>query len=44
MWSQEDIFNTKELEDWITRAKKVNNNLEFMCEPKFDGASLNLIL
>ena len=43
MWSQEDIFNTKELEDWITRAKKVNNNLEFMCEPKFDGASLNLI-
>ena len=43
MWSQEDIFNTKELEDWITRAKKVNTNLEFYCEPKFDGASLNLI-
>ena len=43
MWSQEDIFNTKELEDWITRAKKVNSNLEFYCEPKFDGASLNLI-
>jgi len=43
MWSQEDVFNTKELEDWITRAKKVNTNLEFYCEPKFDGASLNLI-
>ncbi len=43
MWSQEDVFNTKELEDWINRAKKVNNNLEFYCEPKFDGASLNLI-
>ena len=43
MWSQEDVFNTDELIDWINRAKKVNTNLEFMCEPKFDGASLNLI-
>ncbi|NVJ52785.1 MAG: NAD-dependent DNA ligase LigA [Campylobacteraceae bacterium] len=43
MWSQEDVFNTQELTDWINRAKKVNTNLEFMCEPKFDGASLNLI-
>jgi DNA ligase (NAD+) len=43
MWSQEDVFNTKELEDWINRAKKVNEKLEFYCEPKFDGASLNLI-
>ncbi len=43
MWSQEDVFNTEELGDWINRAKKVNTNLEFMCEPKFDGASLNLI-
>ncbi|WP_419764698.1 MAG: NAD-dependent DNA ligase LigA [Arcobacter sp.] len=43
MWSQEDVFNTQELEDWIKRAKKVNTNLEFYCEPKFDGASLNLI-
>ncbi|WP_072680276.1 NAD-dependent DNA ligase LigA [Arcobacter sp. LA11] len=43
MWSQEDVFDTEELIDWINRAKKVNTNLEFMCEPKFDGASLNLI-
>ena len=43
MWSQEDVFNTTELEDWIKRAHKVNTNLEFYCEPKFDGASLNLI-
>ncbi|PLY05814.1 MAG: DNA ligase (NAD(+)) LigA [Arcobacter sp.] len=43
MWSQEDVFNTEELEDWINRAKKVNTNLQFYCEPKFDGASLNLI-
>ena len=45
MWSQEDIFNTKELEDWIKRASKVIElkNMSFVCEPKFDGASLNLI-
>ena len=43
MWSQEDIFNTRELEDWIKRASKVAENMTFICEPKFDGASLNII-
>lgn len=43
MWSQEDVFNTEELNDWIKRAQKVESNLSFICEPKFDGASLNLI-
>ncbi len=43
MWSQEDIFDTDELEDWIKRASKVVENMSFVCEPKFDGASLNLI-
>jgi len=43
MWSQEDIFNTKELENWTKRALKVSENLEFFCQPKFDGVSLNLI-
>lgn len=45
MWSQEDIFDTQELEDWIKRANKVvdTSNTSFICEPKFDGASLNLI-
>ena len=43
MWSQEDIFNTEELEDWIKRANKVADNMAFVCEPKFDGASLNII-
>ena len=37
------VFNTEELEDWIKRASKVNTNLEFFCQPKFDGASLNII-
>ncbi len=43
MWSQEDIFDTHELEDWIKRAGKVAENMTFICEPKFDGASLNII-
>ncbi len=45
MWSQEDIFNDDELEDWIKRASKVINisKTALVCEPKFDGASLNLI-
>jgi DNA ligase (NAD+) len=43
MWSQEDIFDTSELEDWIKRAKKVVDEITFVCEPKFDGASLNII-
>ncbi|MEN5386802.1 NAD-dependent DNA ligase LigA [Aliarcobacter skirrowii] len=43
MWSQEDIFDTKELEDWIKRALKAGDELEFFIQPKFDGASLNLI-
>jgi DNA ligase (NAD+) len=45
MWSQEDIFSTDELEDWIKRASKVvdKHHMTFVCEPKFDGASLNII-
>lgn len=43
MWSQEDVFNHEELTDWANRARKVHSELEFYCEPKFDGASLNLI-
>ncbi len=43
MWSQEDVFDFEELKNWIERAKKVESNITFFCEPKFDGASLNLI-
>ena len=43
MWSQEDIFDNKELEDWIVRASKVEKEFDFFIQPKFDGASLNLI-
>lgn len=43
MWSMEDVFSVEELDVWIERIKKVKENFTFYCEPKFDGASLNLI-
>ncbi len=45
MWSQEDVFDCQELKNWINRASKIVdvNKTKFLCEPKFDGASLNLI-
>lgn len=43
MYSLEDVFNNKELVSWIGRAQKYEQSLDFFCEPKFDGASLNLI-
>lgn len=43
MWSMEDVFSDDELLSWIQRAKKKVNDFSFYCEPKFDGASLNLI-
>ncbi len=43
MWSMEDVFNKNELIDWINRVKKLASVDRFYIEPKFDGASLNLI-
>jgi len=43
MWSLEDVFNFEELTNWIKRIKKIDKNITFYCEPKYDGASLNLI-
>jgi DNA ligase (NAD+) len=43
MWSLEDLFDHKELLLWIERANKQGKVTNFVCEPKFDGASLNLI-
>lgn len=40
MWSMEDIFNFDELESWAKRARCESG---FFIEPKFDGASLNLL-
>ena len=43
MWSLEDLFNREELETWVNRITKGYGDVRFYCEPKFDGASLNLI-
>ncbi|MEA3315807.1 MAG: NAD-dependent DNA ligase LigA [Campylobacterota bacterium] len=43
MFSQEDIFNIEELKNWQSRIEKDITDIEYLCEPKFDGASLNLI-
>ncbi len=43
MWSMEDVFDERDLDAWIERVKKVKESFTFYCEPKFDGASLNLI-
>ena len=43
MWSMEDVFDEKELIEWVERVFKNSGKTEFYCEPKFDGASLNLI-
>ncbi len=43
MWSMEDVFNEKDLEEWLARVEKTTPVKEYYIEPKFDGASLNLI-
>ena len=43
MWSLEDIFDSAGLEKWLTKTYKLDKNISFYCEPKFDGASLNLV-
>jgi len=43
MWSMEDIFNEQELNEWINRVQKTIQIDKFYIEPKFDGASLNII-
>lgn len=43
MYSLEDIFDEEELHDWVGRVHKTSTAVQFVCEPKFDGASLNLV-
>ncbi|AWI34253.1 NAD-dependent DNA ligase LigA [Helicobacter apodemus] len=42
MWSLDDVFTLQELQEWIQRVGK-GENLAFSVDPKFDGASLNLL-
>ncbi|BBG65455.1 DNA ligase [Hydrogenimonas sp.] len=43
MWSMEDVFDRKEFEEWMERIAKDFPDERYYVEPKFDGASLNLI-
>jgi len=43
MWSMEDIFDIHGLKTWFERIHRNVDGAEFFCEPKFDGASLNLL-
>lgn len=43
MWSLEDIFNSEDLQKWLDKVHKLSDCISFYCEPKYDGASLNLI-
>ncbi len=43
MWSMEDVFSLDEMREWLQRVEKSVEGASFICEPKFDGASLNLI-
>jgi DNA ligase (NAD+) len=45
MWSMEDVFKKQDFLDWVGRVKKIlgHDDFSFYVEPKFDGASLNLV-
>jgi len=43
MWSMEDVFNTDEVKEWLDRTVKNVGECTYFCEPKFDGASMNLL-
>ncbi|WP_456402634.1 NAD-dependent DNA ligase LigA [Hydrogenimonas sp.] len=43
MWSMEDVFDEREFEEWMERIAKNFPDERYYVEPKFDGASLNLI-
>ncbi len=43
MWSMEDVFDRNEVVEWLERVEKNVGECEFFCEPKFDGASMNLL-
>ncbi len=43
MWSMEDVFTTEEVREWLARVEKNVGTCDYFCEPKFDGASMNLL-
>jgi len=43
MWSMEDVFSAGEVQEWLDRVEKHVGKSLYFCEPKFDGASMNLL-
>lgn len=43
MWSMEDVFTLDEVKEWLARVEKNVGEVDYVCEPKFDGASMNLL-
>jgi DNA ligase (NAD+) len=45
MWSMEDVFSQDEFKDWVGRVNRLlgDEKYTFYIEPKFDGASLNIV-
>ena len=43
MWSMEDVFDQGEVQEWLDRTVKNIGKTPYFCEPKFDGASMNLL-
>jgi len=43
MWSMEDVFTMEEVQEWLERVEKNVGQCDYFCEPKFDGASMNLL-
>ena len=44
MWSMEDVFENVGLKKWLERVQKTTTTIpKLFCEPKFDGASMNLL-
>ncbi len=43
MWSMEDVFTLEDVREWLARVEKNVGKCDYFCEPKFDGASMNLL-
>ena len=44
MWSMEDVFSKEEFKEWFERVQRLlNKEFSLYIEPKFDGASLNIV-
>lgn len=43
MWSMEDVFSVDEVQTWLDKTVKSVGKPSYFCEPKFDGASMNLL-